>query len=252
MPDTEIKHFQCRHIFTDGHRCGSKCLRHEDFCYYHHTTRRPKPAPDVYRDTHSSFEFPLPEDRSAIQAAIGIILQRIANGCLDSKRAGLLLYGLQIASLNLPKAPAAPAEPVEEVTIDDQNRTLAPIHELIPPEKEKSLGEIVMEQFRMLASAEPDAPGAPSSTGSLTAGQGGVSSLRLDRLPYPRTKTPHANLCNSSAPSAFVLPTVQAIPDSLILAQPLHMVAHTIHGPRLSLQPELRPRATALPCTFVG
>ena len=49
MPDHE-PHFQCRHIFHDGHRCGSKCLRREDFCYYHHTTRRPAP-----RKTVSSF-----------------------------------------------------------------------------------------------------------------------------------------------------------------------------------------------------
>ena len=51
----------------------------------------------------SSFDLPLPEDRSAIQASIGIILQRIATNDLDPRRAGLLLYGLQIASLNLPK-----------------------------------------------------------------------------------------------------------------------------------------------------
>ncbi len=42
---TEPKRYQCRHIFTDGHRCGSPCLRHEDFCYYHHTTRRPVQDP---------------------------------------------------------------------------------------------------------------------------------------------------------------------------------------------------------------
>jgi hypothetical protein len=48
MPDTEIKHYHCRHIFTDGHRCGSNSLRNEDFCFYHHNTRRPKPAPDLY------------------------------------------------------------------------------------------------------------------------------------------------------------------------------------------------------------
>ena len=52
------KRFQCRHIFTDGHRCGSPTLlvethdatlpdrTHEDFCYYHHTTRRPHRRPD--------------------------------------------------------------------------------------------------------------------------------------------------------------------------------------------------------------
>ena len=28
------KRYQCRHIFTDGHRCGSPCLRGEELCYY--------------------------------------------------------------------------------------------------------------------------------------------------------------------------------------------------------------------------
>ena len=156
MPETDIKHFQCRHIFTDGHRCGSKCLRNQDFCYYHHGARQPKPAPDLYLDTHSSFELPAPEDRSAIQAGIGIIVQRISSGRLDSKRAGLLLYALQIASLNLPKSPATVPESVEDITLDDQNQALAPVNELIPPAKEKTLEEIVMEHWYMEASAEPE------------------------------------------------------------------------------------------------
>jgi len=73
--ETESKHFQCRHILADGHRCGSKCLRGEQFCYYHHTTRRPAPKhgsctpqPEM-PDTMSRFDLPLPEDRSAIQAS---------------------------------------------------------------------------------------------------------------------------------------------------------------------------------------
>jgi hypothetical protein len=45
----------------------------------------------------------MPEDRSAIQLAIGEVLRRIASNDIDPHRAGLLLYGLQIASLNLPK-----------------------------------------------------------------------------------------------------------------------------------------------------
>jgi hypothetical protein len=39
---------------------------------------------------------------------------------IDSKRAGLLLYGLQIASLNLPRIaePKRGSAPVEEITAD--------------------------------------------------------------------------------------------------------------------------------------
>src|SRR5207302_3732046 len=116
------KQYQCRHIFTDGRRCASPCLRQEQFCYYHHTTRRPVANPTQLRTRRSTFHLPLPEDRSAIQASIGEVLQRIAANEIDPRRAGLLLYVLQIASRNLPEPPAhrkakpEPIEPVAQIT----------------------------------------------------------------------------------------------------------------------------------------
>jgi len=229
MPDTEIKHYQCRHIFTDGHRCGSKCLRNQDFCYYHYGARQAKPLPDLYRDTQSSFDLPAPEDRSAIQAGIGLILQRIANGCLDSKRAGLLLYGLQIASLNLPKAPATPEEPVEEITIDEQNQTLAPIHEIIPPPRKKTLEEIVMEQWYMEASAEPDEPAqghpstdtAPRPTPSRLLSGGPAASSRAPRRRNAtsapgRTFHQTTNRPKPTSSIGLTIPTIQAVATKVI------------------------------------
>ena len=135
--------YQCRHIFTDGHRCGSPSLRGEPFCYYHHTTR--KPAPRKSLGSSASFDLPLPEDRSAIQASIGIILQKIASNDLDPKRAGLLLYGLQIASLNLPKQQPqrdedAP-EQVHEITTHPELGTLAPQTEI--HEKKSSIAQLL-------------------------------------------------------------------------------------------------------------
>jgi hypothetical protein len=143
---TETKRYQCRHIFTDGHRCGSICLRGEPFCYYHHTTRKPAPRQSFGRK--SSFDLPLPEDRSAIQASIGIILQKIASNDLDSKRAGLLLYGLQIATLNLPKQKQRDEdteEQVQEFTTHPELGTLAPETEI--HEKKSSIA-LLLEEFR--------------------------------------------------------------------------------------------------------
>ena len=127
MPEIQTKHYQCRHIFTDGHRCGSKCLRNEDFCYYHHAARRPAPPAANFRDVNSSFTIPIPEDRSAIQAGIGVVLQRIAQGQLDPRRAGLILYGLQIAAFNLPKPKSIQPESVDEVTEHPSLGPIAPI-----------------------------------------------------------------------------------------------------------------------------
>src|SRR5712672_3511511 len=146
MPHTteQPKQYQCRHIFTDGRRCASPCLRQQEFCYYHHTTRRPVANPTQRRTRRSTFHLPLPEDRSAIQASIGEVLQRIAANDIDPRRAGLLLYGLQIASLNLPKpqretslATAIP-ETVEEITIDSELGVVAPRAELTHATRRKS------------------------------------------------------------------------------------------------------------------
>ena len=48
----------CRHIFTDGHRCGSPSLTDELFCYYHHTTRKPLANPKDRRRRQSTFDLP--------------------------------------------------------------------------------------------------------------------------------------------------------------------------------------------------
>jgi hypothetical protein len=139
--DTDTgKRFQCRHIHTDGNRCGSPCLRGEPFCYYHHTTRRPI-SPDALaarRAKQGTFALAAPSDRLAIQVAIGEVLERIAANEIDTKRAGLLLYGLQIASINLPREPRPETstyegsyrtlpETIEEVDHDADYGLLAPV-----------------------------------------------------------------------------------------------------------------------------
>src|ERR1700728_605980 len=98
MTETKPKRYQCRHIFTDGHRCGSICLRGEEFCYYHHTTRKPAQNPRARRSRQSTFAIPLtaPIVRSGLKSTIVEVLRRIASTDLDPRRAGLLLYGLQI------------------------------------------------------------------------------------------------------------------------------------------------------------
>ncbi|HEY6412079.1 MAG TPA: hypothetical protein VIX42_00230 [Edaphobacter sp.] len=163
MNETNIetkKRYQCRHIFTDGRRCGSACLRYEEFCYYHHTTRRPAENPRQRRNRRSTFDLPLPEDRSAIQHSIGEVLRRIASNDIDPRRAGLLLYGLQIASLNLPKPqPGRRSTPeietVEEITLDPTHGPLAPKIEV--EKARRSVIRALLDATKDLPPAEPAA-----------------------------------------------------------------------------------------------
>jgi len=134
----ETPRFQCRHVFTDGRRCGSPALRSQNFCYYHHTSRIPIQDAPTRKRRQATFEIPNPADlseRSGIQHTIGLILRRIASNDVDPRRAGLLLYGLQIASLNLgkQKPPKQAPETVDDVTLDPVHGLLAPPAEFVPP-----------------------------------------------------------------------------------------------------------------------
>lgn len=146
-------------------------MRKENFCYFHHTTRLP--APNAKRPgtlVGSTFEIPLPENREAIQYTIGEILRRLASDNIDFKQASLMLYGLSLASNNLPresktapKPAAEPAlqlppeildEPVLEVVIDPEVGVLAPSDEpLVPGQKliSPAQGRIEAEEARKRA-----------------------------------------------------------------------------------------------------
>ena len=77
------------------------------------------------------------DDRAAIQIALYDILSRLTAGDLDTKRASILLYGLQIASSNLAardkQQPAT--HPIEHLTTDHHLGDLAPIEEILSNEE---------------------------------------------------------------------------------------------------------------------
>jgi hypothetical protein len=130
---------ECRHVLASGGTCNSPALAKSAWCYFHtrlhyrqgerqaarHTLRRQDgrfaalPAPDgssiqtidygpypVGAATHSAtwentpLDLPPVEDTASIQLALIDVLQALAANQLDPKRAGLLLYGLQVASAN--------------------------------------------------------------------------------------------------------------------------------------------------------
>ena len=93
--------YQCHHIFPEGARCGSPRMREEQFCYFHHDTRRPIVRSYERIARRSTFSMFTPTSHDDIQEALGDLLSRIAANDIDARRAGLLLYGLQMASTNL-------------------------------------------------------------------------------------------------------------------------------------------------------
>ena len=89
----------CQHIKTNGLRCGSPALLGHNHCYLHsqqydlrRRKRNAKPP---------ACELPPLEDANAIQIAVMEVARALLEDRLDLRRAGLLLYALQIASSNL-------------------------------------------------------------------------------------------------------------------------------------------------------
>ena len=230
MPDQIIdsteptpKRYQCRHIFTDGRRCGSPCLRGEEFCYYHHTTRRPIENCMERNLRMSTFVIPLPEDRHAIQASIAEVLQRIATCSIDTKRAGLLLYGLQIASSNLPRVEQAPPETplLEEIVADPCLGYLAPRTEIVVEggeRREEMLSTLIPDPQNPLEAEQlPSEPGDPEEPPAHLLTRYGFRSVDGDfTIPRESVVCKHVNpgtRCPAHRPWAPP-PRIPAQPDA--------------------------------------
>jgi hypothetical protein len=238
-----IKLYQCRHIFTDGHRCASPCLRHEEFCYYHHTTRRPVVDPRQRRSRRSTFDLPHPEDRSAIQSSIGEVLRRIAGNEIDPKRAGLLLYGLQIASINLPRASRATGRSsynprsrysgstireeediaevtlVEEIVIDPKLGTLAPRAEVVEKEEQLSVVGRLLRDLKRRSEEEDEEREEYEKAEA--------AKLKSNALAKQRLALDDARELQNTSQTAAIVTTIQAEQDPNQAAESLkHAYEH--------------------------
>jgi hypothetical protein len=92
----------CHHTRPTGARCGSPALRGEQFCFFHHPTRR---APQRVRSSRIRFHLPAVNDAESLQMVLAEVIRRLADNTLDTPRASLILQTLQIARTNLASMP---------------------------------------------------------------------------------------------------------------------------------------------------
>jgi hypothetical protein len=117
-------HPECRHIMPSGNKCHAAALRGTPYCYFHTRVHRSaKPKPEL---KNAPLKLPVLEDRSAIQLALADILDALTSARIDAKQAGLLLYGLQIASTNISGGASVSTNAVMSVTRTRNGGELAP------------------------------------------------------------------------------------------------------------------------------
>jgi hypothetical protein len=123
----------CRHIHTSGSRCGSPALATKKLCFFHQRlvdSHKPFHRADetgFLRIYGEYLELAPLEDQAAVQMALSLVINAIGTGQLDVKRANAMLYGLQLASMNLPRKGSLTPEPAHVVraTIQTEGLELA-------------------------------------------------------------------------------------------------------------------------------
>ena len=107
---------RCQHLKINGVQCGSPALRRRKHCYFHDrmldrkkrfTGKQKRPLP--------LFSMCLLEDANSVQVALMQVLYLLGSGQMEHKEAGLMLYGLQIASSNLKNTKFEPEKPTDVV-----------------------------------------------------------------------------------------------------------------------------------------
>jgi hypothetical protein len=99
---------ECRHIMHHGRKCHALAMRKSAYCYHHDRLHR---CPGQPRVTHR-LTIPTPGSPSEITQGISKVLDALAAGQIEPRRAGRIIYGLQIALDALAgKPPIRPPRP---------------------------------------------------------------------------------------------------------------------------------------------
>jgi hypothetical protein len=95
---------RCQHVKMNGTQCGSPALRRRRHCFFHERIRREQAKIAADTSVQRGFDLPLLEDANSVQMALMKVIQMLGSGRMDHKTAGLMLYALQTASINLRNA----------------------------------------------------------------------------------------------------------------------------------------------------
>ncbi len=134
---------QCAHIKAGGEQCQLAVMREQRFCHFHFNVLE-----KIGRSPEQPCAFPVLENAASIQLAVMNVISRLLNKHIDTKTAGIILYGLQLASANMGRE-----------------------RELFPPEPEEeeercpSLAQILLERLGVSTepTAEPESSITPQS-----------------------------------------------------------------------------------------
>jgi len=98
---------RCEKVKEDGTMCGSPQMRGYAYCYAHER---------MLAAQARKLELPAQEDANSIQMAVMLVQRALIDDEISEKKAGLLLYSLQIAASNVGKTTFGQADDEDLVT----------------------------------------------------------------------------------------------------------------------------------------
>ncbi|HEY2169798.1 MAG TPA: hypothetical protein VGJ30_09250 [Candidatus Angelobacter sp.] len=105
---------RCRWVRQDGTSCGSPQMRNHIYCYAHRQMMEARAL---------ALQLPAAEDANAIQVGLMRIQKALVDDTISTKKAGLLLYSMQLAMTNVGKTTFGKAKDDELVadTVEEQD-----------------------------------------------------------------------------------------------------------------------------------
>lgn len=194
MPTYPLSVTRCQHLKPNGIQCGSPSLRDQRFCFYHIQYHYPdwENLPDRKGWVNA---LPTLEDANSIQIQIANVVKRLLLLEIDHKSAGLLLYALQTASINLKGACFEPELPTQ-VVIDRASVAHRPLGA-------SAWSKVEGREYDDLTSEDPDAgcnaEDHPQNRAGKTEGleiEARAADRRDKELPAPdrqKTNRPNTN-----------------------------------------------------------
>ena len=123
---------RCSWVREDGTGCGSPKMKNHIYCYAHC---------QMMEARAKKLALPPPEDANAIQMAVSLVQRALIDDEISEKKAGLLLYSLQIAAANVDKTTFGQAADEELVTeMEDEAAGIAQHEQMI--ERQKRVEEV--------------------------------------------------------------------------------------------------------------
>jgi len=92
----------CRHIMPGGRRCHSPALRGMAYCFNH---QKIHVALNRSKHSHKRLELASLESSEGVRRAITQVCDALGKARIDERKAGIMMYGLQLATKLVRKSP---------------------------------------------------------------------------------------------------------------------------------------------------